>query len=97
MQSLKHNKIVMGGVVVALAALVYFWFFSGDSSKDALVTTNQDPTSEVSRSLLVTLSNLNTIKLDNTIFDDPVFLSLSDFGVVIPLEPVGRRNPFAPL
>jgi hypothetical protein len=56
----------------------------------------QDDTSRISRDLIVTLSNLNTIRLDDSIFTDPVFLSLSDFGVQIPLQPVGRRNPFAP-
>jgi hypothetical protein len=46
---------------------------------------------------LVTLSNLRTIELDESIFQEPIFMSLSDFGVVIPPEAIGRRNPFAPI
>ena len=96
MQFIKENKLLtLGGVVVILAAFVYFMFFSGPSEKVTVVTQNE--TSNVSRELIITLSNLNTIRLDDSIFKDPVFLSLSDFGVQIPLQNVGRRNPFAPL
>lgn len=76
-----------------LGALVYFMFFAGPGEAPALV---QSTTNNVSRDLVVTLSNLSTIRLDDSIFTDPVFLSLSDFGVQIPLQNVGRRNPFAP-
>jgi len=94
-QFLKDNKVLtLGGVVVILAALIYFMFFSGSSEQAGVVV--EDETSSVSRELVITLSNLNTIRLDNSIFEDPVFLSLSDFGESIPLQNVGRRNPFAP-
>ena len=97
MQFLKDNKLLaFGGAAVLIAALVYFMFFSGDDSNQAVVAT-QNETDNVSRELIITLSNLNTIRLDGSIFTDPVFLSLSDFGVQIPLQNVGRRNPFAPL
>lgn len=83
-------------MLVIAAVIAYVMFFSG-SSDELLTTTAEDPTSQVSRDLLVTLSSLNVIRLDETLFKDPVFISLSDFGVIIPLQPVGRRNPFAPL
>src|SRR3989344_5650308 len=95
-QFLKDNKMLtLGGIVVICGALVYFMFFAGTSGDPVVV--EQDETSNVSRELIITLSNLNTIRLDDSIFKDPVFLSLSDFGVQIPLQNVGRRNPFAPL
>lgn len=94
-QFLKDNKMLaLGSLVVILGALVYFMFFAGPSENVAVVT--QDDSSNVSRELVITLSNLNTIRLDASIFEDPVFISLSDFGVQIPLQNVGRRNPFAP-
>ena len=94
-QFLKDNKMLtLGGIVVICGALVYFMFFAGPSGDPVVV--EQDETSNVSRELIITLSNLNTIRLDDSIFKDPVFLSLSDFGVQIPLQNVGRRNPFAP-
>lgn len=94
-QFLKDNKMLtFGGILVLAAALIYFMFFSGPSEEVGVVV--QEETSSVSRELIITLSNLNTIRLDNSIFSDPVFLSLSDFGEQIPLQNVGRYNPFAP-
>ena len=97
MQFLKQNKLLtLGGAVALVAAFGYFTFFS-DGSPQELVSSSDDALSSVSRDLIVTLSNLHTLRLDETLFDDPVFLSLSDFGVTIPPENVGRLNPFAPL
>ena len=79
-------------MVVLAVIYVYFMYFSGSSS--AVLTTNAGGSS-VSRDLLVQLQNLRTIKLDDSIFQNPAFLSLTDFGVQIPPENIGRRNPFA--
>lgn len=95
MDFLKKNKMAIGGgIVLLLGGYIYFMYFSGGSSTPALTS---DTTSAISQNLLVTLQNLHTIKLDNTIFTDPIFVSLTDFGVTIPPESVGRRNPFLPL
>lgn len=96
MEFLKNNMVLLGGVfAVGGLVWIYFVFFSGGSSEELL--SQGEVASPVSQELLVTLSNLRTIKLDETVFEDPVFMSLSDFGVTIPPEPVGRRNPFAPV
>ena len=47
--------------------------------------------------MLVVLGNLHAIHLDDTLFKDPAFASLNDYGVTIALQPVGRHNPFAPI
>ncbi len=47
--------------------------------------------------LVALLFELKGIRLDNAIFADPLFQSLKDFGKDLVSEPVGRRNPFAPL
>jgi hypothetical protein len=44
-----------------------------------------------------TLLELRAVSLSGTIFSDPAFLRLKDFGSQIIPEPVGRPNPFAPL
>ena|SRR3989344_4361493 len=89
------NKYVTGGIgaVVVLSLVYYLWNSSGDS---ALLTTSED-TSPLSQEILTTLSQVNTITLDGAVFKDPVFLSLTDFGVTIPPQQPGRRNPFAPV
>ena len=96
MDFLKQNKVTVVGVVaLAACALIYFMYFSGDGSSATLSTTSEAST--VTQNLLVQLQNLNTIKLDQSIFNNPVFLSLTDYGVQIPAEPIGRDNPFAPI
>ena len=97
MQFIKDNKMYIGLIILALAGVwVYFTYFSGGSAASGTVLTT-DNTSPLSKDVISTLSSLNTIKLDSTIFTDPVFTSLTDYGVAIPAESAGRHNPFAPL
>ena len=97
MQFFKDNKRSIKIIAVLLCGLwVYFAYFSGGKSSNALLTSDQE-SSPLSQDVLVTLSNLHVIKLNPNIFSDPVFVSLTDFGVEIPQENIGRRNPFAPL
>ncbi len=94
MEFIKNNKVYIGVVLLLVAGFwVYMTYFSGSSSGPALKTEQDSP---LSQDVLVTLSNLNTIKLDPSIFEDPVFLALSDYSVAIPPEVAGRKNPFAP-
>ena len=92
---LKKNMVVIGVIVAAVAAL--FYFYSSGSGGGATVTSSAQGQSPVSQEILATLGNLRTIKLDNSLFQDPLFVSLSDFGVSIPPAAAGRRNPFAPV
>lgn len=96
MNFILQNKVAIG-VMVLLAGLLYFYnaYWSGEAVE--LLTTDVPTGSVASEELLITLANLRTITLDNKVFSDKVFMSLTDFGVVIPPENVGRRNPFAPL
>ena len=93
MDFLKKNKTTIGGIaILVLGVYVYFMYFGGPSSAPLTAADNS-----ISGDLLVTLGSLHTIKLDNTIFTNPTFVSLSDFGVTLPTLPAGRRNPFAAL
>ena len=95
MDFLKKNKTAIGGGALVVALLyVYLTYFNGSSAPLTETTVDQ---AAVSGSLLITLNSLHTIRLDNTVFSDPVFASLSDFGVSIPAQDAGRRNPFAPI
>jgi len=97
MQFFTQNKTsIIAAIVLSLVLYGYFAFFRGPAAADLLILED-NPALDASQTLLLTINSLNTIKLDNSIFSDPVFLSLSNFGVQIPAEPVGRRNPFAPV
>lgn len=91
---LKKNLVIIGIILAALGVLYYF-YSSGDSAP--LLTSSEQEEGPVSQEILATLNNLRTIRLNDAIFEDPLFLSLSDFGVTIPPIAAGRRNPFAPV
>ena len=53
--------------------------------------------SQVGAELVVALRQLNALKLDRSIFSNPIFLNLQDFGLEVVPEPYQRNNPFAPV
>lgn len=85
----------MGALVAAIVAGLGWWVW-GSAGSSATISTS-GATSPMSQQILSTLGQLHTIKLDPGIFKDPVFMSLTDFGVSIPPQQAGRRNPFAPV
>ena len=96
MNLLKKNMVVVLVIVLAVAGLVvYLNFFAGSSTAE-LTSTTPGGDSPISQDLILVLSNLHTIRLDNSIFTDPLFVSLTSNGVDHPPESVGRRNPFLP-
>lgn len=92
-----QNKMVLmivGGVVVAG---VIWYSFLRDRTTGALVQTNDlTQATEADSDIVNTLLQLRAVSLSGTIFSDPAFLQLKDFGSAIVPEPVGRTNPFAP-
>lgn len=101
MSFLKNNlkNILILTVVLAVSFYAYSYFFGGaEESVGALSVT--EPTGvggAVGADLLVILSDLRTMKLDESVFSDPVFRSLKNFRVELSSESIGRDNPFAPI
>ncbi|MBY0473094.1 hypothetical protein K2Q00_02295 [Patescibacteria group bacterium] len=96
MKSLTQNKTLLGVIILAAFLILGFLFYSWSSPSLGTANTNSD-SGQMGQALLITLAGLNTIRLNGEIFTDPVFISLTDFGVVIPSQPTGRRNPFLPI
>lgn len=88
---------VIVGLVVMLLLGFFFYSLSGKQQDSAQMTVlpASPLDAKLGRELLSALAELKSTKLDRSIFDDPVFNSLRDFGVEIAPLPVGRRNPFA--
>lgn len=97
MDFLKKNKTVTGVLVLAVFIVLCFLFYSWSGNSSSTLTESNSDAGQMGQALLITLAGLNTIRLDGSIFSDPVFVSLTDFGVVIPPQPSGRRNPFLPI
>lgn len=94
--NLLKNKTVAGAAVVVLVLGLGYYVYSSAGS-GALLSSSAESTSPVSQEILATLSQLRAVNLDPSFFSDPLFTSLSDFGVSIPPQEAGRRNPFAPV
>lgn len=93
-----QNKIVIllvGGV--ALAGMVWYSFLRDRGDGSLLQTDDLTVATEQDSDIVNTLLELRAVSLSGTIFTDPAFLMLQDFGSEIIPEPVGRDNPFAPL
>lgn len=98
MDLLKNKTVAIGVVVAILLIAGYLLFMRGGEEQNPL--TVSAPTGEsqtIGRELLVTLRELRSLTLDGNFFTDPIFQSLRDFSVPLPVQTVGRRNPFAPL
>lgn len=88
-------------IVVLVGAVLYGMTSGGGVVDDSLLTTevidSGSPSEDsADRELVESLLTLRAISLSGTIFNDPAFQKLQDFGTMIVPEPVGRANPFAP-
>ncbi|MDP3646433.1 MAG: hypothetical protein Q8R25_05080 [bacterium] len=91
---LQHKLIAGVATIVILGGMWYG--LAGSTTLPPILESDGAVTSE-DQELVATLLALRTVTLSGSIFTDPVFMSLQDFGVEIISEPVGRENPFAPL
>ncbi|MFH1608470.1 MAG: hypothetical protein ABH951_00420 [Patescibacteria group bacterium] len=109
MSSKIKNILIFLGIAVALI-LVYVLVFKKSPEQPALISTSgslvtttniteiQEKTSTISRDFLAILLSVKNIKIDDSIFSDPAFMSLNDSSIqLISDGNEGRPNPFAPL
>lgn len=95
---LKNKTVLLAFLGVLVAGVVWYGFMGGSAPAQPLLTTEEVVASAESDSDVVrTLLTLRSVSLSGTIFSDPSFVTLQDFGREIISEPVGRENPFAPL
>ena len=96
------NAIIFISIALALG-LVYV-FLIKKAPEDNLVSyqaetdiSAENPASSPDQDFLPLLLNVKNIKLDDSIFSDPAFMSLVDGSILlVPEGNEGRPNPFAP-
>lgn len=93
----RNNILIAVGAILLIGAVVYYFFSRDTSSPDLLASVPAGEVSGVEGDLLTTLRELKSLKLDDSIFADNVFLRLTDFSQPLTPQPIGRSNPFAPL
>lgn len=95
------KNIITAVVIIIILFALYFFFFRKSDTTDgetALYVEDQmSITSQVDKNLLSLLLEMKSIKLDEKLFDLPVFKSLNDYSIDIEDQETGRTNPFAPI
>lgn len=103
MSWISQHKLIFIIIIMLIVVGVWFGLSQGGAPAAVLTTTSASgaPTSAKSsvadQELVGTLLTLRAVTLAGTIFSEPAFSSLQDYGTTIVPEPVGRLNPFAPL
>lgn len=98
----KNNKIILLVLLGIVGFAGYHYMFKKESVPEGSALVVDTPEGEngedaIGRELLVTLSKLKSLTLDDTLFKDQVFISLNDFSNPIVPQEVGRNNPFSPI
>jgi hypothetical protein len=87
-------------IVLVLSGIVFFgynYLNKTSAPSDTLLTQTSANTSKMGAEVLSALNQLKILKLDGSIFQDKIFLSLQDTSISLTPEPVGRINPFSPI
>ena len=93
---MKHIfHITIGLLVVATLVLALQTFVPGAVRAQGENVISED--GEDSQIFITLLAALRSASFDLDFFNVPEFMSLTDFSVELTPQPVGRRNPFAPL
>lgn len=99
---IKQHILLFLLIVAVLAGVIWYGLSSG-SSAPPLLTTDEPiiggtlAQTSAEQEIVGTLLALRAVTLSGTIFSDPAFTTLQDFGTTIVPEAAGRPNPFAPL
>ena len=95
MTLLKRFKTLIIVIVLATGGFFVYAHFFGGGAEPLLSQAATAATSPADQNLITLLSQLKSIRLDNSIFTDNTFRSLQDFSQELVPEPIGRVNPFA--
>ena len=91
MKKLTENKGIFGAVAVfILVIFLYNVFFKTDSD----VAPSELEATSIGDDLLKIHADLQKVTFDQALFTSPSYVGLTDFGVSIPEQAVGRSNPF---
>jgi len=90
MQALIKSKGFLGLFILFIVGMfIYNSFTKTDSS-----APDYQPALEVGKDLLALSADLSRAQLSQQLFSVPSYLFLTDFSAPLPVQPLGRINPF---
>jgi len=100
----KLKKIIVGLIILVIVFVAYA-ILKPDPTNEVLIGNRGAVVGGVSdqqarvlgAQISQALLKIDQIKLDRSVFENPIFKSLEDRSQNIEPEPIGRTNPFAPL
>jgi hypothetical protein len=97
----KYKKIIITIAILIALPLIYSMIGTRpDNNSNQLLSSSNNQFAQqqiIGNEIIAALNQVQTLSLSKDIFEDPVFRSLIDRSSPIPLEPVGKINPFAPI
>ncbi|MBI5134284.1 MAG: hypothetical protein HZA81_02780 [Candidatus Taylorbacteria bacterium] len=100
MQQRSHTarNLIIALIAIGLVLFAGYAYIKRDRIPDTGLLTSSASGQEqaVEGDLLSALFELKRLKLDDSLFRDPIWSSLTDFSKTLAPETPGRPNPFAP-
>ncbi len=90
------KNILIAIVLLGIGIAGFMIFGKSDSQTSILVSQNANA-NNIGAEILTALNQLDSLKLDESVFEDGSFKTLINFSKPIQSQPVGRNNPFAPV
>lgn len=98
------KKIILIIILIAIGFALYTFFLKPEEDSGELISgrgpiggSNSAQIQILGNQITQALIQIESLQLDKSIFQNPIFRNLEDRSRPIPTEPRGRRNPFAPL
>ena len=96
-QKIKQIIIVVAVIVVAFVAFKVFFPNSGSDNTSIVADQTNSVNFVDGQSILLLLNKLNRVIIDESVFSNPIFISLVSFERPLANQVSGRPNPFLPI
>lgn len=95
----KYKKVIVALVIIGGLFFAYNVFFVTNDVDTTLLRSSGSTTNAelLGADIIKAINQIDSLDLDRSVFDDPVFNALIDRGEELNEEPRGRTNPFAPI
>ncbi len=91
------KKNILIAIVLLAIGIAGFMYFGKSGTETSILISQNSKANSIGADILSALNQLDSLKLDESVFEDASFKTLVNFSRPIQSQPVGRNNPFAPV